>query len=336
MPHSGSEGRLVTQPRAHEDPAAHRQGVDHTVPGPARPRGGTDEVHHPVTVFVTEERLQLGNVHVPLGRLQRVTYLLVGVAAAAATAALAGALCGRAQRVHFHPRPRVCKPRGHPFLPSGRCASLSRLVHNERGMKDCCVVTADVSAQQRRVLQIVLWINAVMFLTECGAGLLAGSAALLGDSMDMLGDALVYGFSLHVVSRGSVWQARAGLLKGTAMAALGLGVLAEAVLNVARGIVPAADLMGGIGLLALAANALCLVLLWRRRADDINMRSAWLCSRNDVMANAGVLIAAGAVSLTGSAWPDITVGLLIAAMFVRSAAGVVKEARRALRPLRIP
>jgi Co/Zn/Cd efflux system component len=152
----------------------------------------------------------------------------------------------------------------------------------------------------------------------------------------MLGDALVYGFSLYVVSRGSVWQARASLLKGTVMAIFGLGVLLEAILKIVRGIVPAAGLMGGIGLLALAANVVCLFLLWRRRGDDINMRSAWLCSRNDVMANAGVLVAAGAVALTGSAWPDIAVGLLIATMFVTSAISIVGEARRALRPLTTP
>jgi cation diffusion facilitator family transporter len=210
------------------------------------------------------------------------------------------------------------------------------LMHNEWAVKDCCEIITDVPARQRRVLQIVLYINAAMFLLECGAGLLAGSTALLADSVDMLGDALVYGFSLYVVRRGNVWQVRAALLKGTVMASFGLGVLLEAILKIARGIVPAAGLMGGIGLIALAANMACLFLLWRRRGDDINMRSAWLCSRNDVMANAGVLIAAGAVALTGSAWPDIAVGLLIAAMFVTSAIKVVGEARRALWPLTTP
>jgi cation diffusion facilitator family transporter len=203
-------------------------------------------------------------------------------------------------------------------------------------MKDCCEVMVDVPTRQRRVLQVVLWINAVMFLMEFGAGLLAGSTALLADSVDMLGDALVYGFSLHVVSRSSVWQARAALLKGAVMAVFGLGVLAEAIVKVVRGGVPAAALMGGIGVVALTANVVCLFLLWRRRADDINMRSAWLCSRNDVMANVGVLVAAGAVALTGSAWPDIAVGLLIASMFVTSATSILREARRALRPLRTP
>ena len=197
-------------------------------------------------------------------------------------------------------------------------------------MKDCCEVMTDVSVEQRRVLQIVLGINLAMFLIEFGAGLLADSTALLADSVDMLGDAIVYGFSLYVVSRGSVWQARAALLKGAVMAAFGLGVLAEAVLKVVQGNVPAADVMGGIGLVALAANLACLFLLRRRRADDINMRSAWLCSRNDVMANAGVLLAAAGVFVTSSAWPDIAIGLLIAAMFVTSAIGVIREARRAL------
>jgi len=197
-------------------------------------------------------------------------------------------------------------------------------------MKDCCAVMTGVTGEQRRVLQIVLWINVVMFLVECSAGLLGDSTALLADSVDMLGDAVVYGFSLYVVSRGRVWQARAALLKGAVMAAFGLGVLVEAALKVVQGSLPAAGLMGGVGLLALAANLRCLLLLRRRRADDINMRSAWLCSRNDVMANAGVLMAAAGVFVTGSAWPDISMGLLIAAMFVRSALAVIGEARRSL------
>ncbi len=188
----------------------------------------------------------------------------------------------------------------------------------------------DVGVEQRRVLQIVLWINVVMFLVECGAGLLADSTALLADSVDMLGDAIVYGFSLYVVGRGSAWQARAALLKGVVMAAFGVGVLVQAALKIVRGTVPAADLMGGIGLLALAANLGCLLLLRRRRADDINMRSAWLCSRNDVSANAGVLLAAAAVFVTGSGWPDVAMGLLISAMFTTSAVGVLGEARRSL------
>jgi Co/Zn/Cd efflux system component len=199
-------------------------------------------------------------------------------------------------------------------------------------MEQCCSVMTGLSARQRRVLQIVLGINAVMFGVELSAGLLAHSTALLADSADMLGDAIVYGFSLYVVGRVGVWPARAAVLKGSVMALFGLGVLAQVIDKIIRGVVPAADLMGGVGAVALAANAVCLALLWRRRTDDINMRSSWLCSLNDVAANIGVLLAAVAVSLTGAGWPDITVGLGIAAMFGASAVAVLRDARRALRP----
>lgn len=198
-------------------------------------------------------------------------------------------------------------------------------------MKECCEVGLDVQAHQRRTLHLVLWINAAMFVVEAIAGLVAGSTALLADSGDMLGDAIVYGFSLYAVARGPVWQARASLLKGGIMALFGVGVLSQVIVRLVRGGVPSADVMGGIGLLVLAANTLCLILLWRRRDDDINMRSVWLCSRNDVVANAGVLAAAGAVSLTGSVWPDLLVGLAIASLFGWSALDVLRRARDELR-----
>jgi Co/Zn/Cd efflux system component len=194
-------------------------------------------------------------------------------------------------------------------------------------MEECCSF-AEIPARQRRVLHVVLWINVAMFLAEFVAGLLGQSTALLADSVDMLGDAIVYGFSLYVVGRPAVWQVRAALLKGVLMAAFGVGLLVQVIYKVIGGIVPAADVMGGVGLLALVANVCCLLLLWRRRADDINMRSAWLCSRNDVVANGGVLIAAAAVALTGSMWPDIVVGLAIAAIFLTSAGGVIRRARQ--------
>ena len=183
------------------------------------------------------------------------------------------------------------------------------------------------------MLQIVLGVNGAMFLTEFGAGLLAQSTALIAESVDMLGDAIVYGFSLYVVARGAQWQARGALLKGGIMAAFGLGVVFEAALKIARGVVPDADIMSGVGFIALAANAFCLALLSRHRADDINMRSAWICSRNDVVANVAVLVAAGAVLVTGSAWPDIAIGLLIAALFGGSAINVIRDATRQLRVL---
>ncbi len=198
-------------------------------------------------------------------------------------------------------------------------------------MKDCCEVRS-VPDRQRRVLRVVLVINVAMFVVELAAGLLANSTALLADAADMLGDALVYAFSLYVIGRGPAWQARAALLKGGIMAAFGLGLVVEVGTKLARGVTPSADLMSGVGLLALAANASVLAALWRHRADDINMRSVWLCSRNDVTANVGVLLAAAGVALTGSAWPDIAVGLGIAALFVVSAVGVI---RAALRPVAV-
>ncbi|HSF06099.1 MAG TPA: cation transporter [Methylomirabilota bacterium] len=198
-------------------------------------------------------------------------------------------------------------------------------------MKECCEVRADIPERQRRVLHIVLWINLAMFLGELVAGLLAHSTALIADSVDMLGDAIVYGFSLYVVARGTVWKARAALLKGVIMAVFGGGVMLEVALKVVRGLVPGAEVMGGVGLVALAANVVCLTLLWRRCEDDVNMRSAWLCSRNDVMGNLGVLLAAAGVAVTASAWPDILIGLAIAAMFGHSAVGVIRAAGRELR-----
>ena len=148
----------------------------------------------------------------------------------------------------------------------------------------------------------------------------------------MLGDALAYGFSLYVVARGPAWQARAAMLKGAIMAAFAMGLMVEAASKMARGTVPAAEIMGGVGVMALMANGACLWLLWRRRADDLNMRSAWLCSRNDVMANVGVLVAAGGVAVTGSGWADVVVGLAIATLVAGSAVGVLREAHQALRP----
>lgn len=175
---------------------------------------------------------------------------------------------------------------------------------------------------------IVLAVNLIMFAVEFAGGVLARSTALLADSADMLGDSIVYGFSLYVIARGPVWQARAALLKGGIMAVFGIGVLIEVTAKLASGITPGADLMSTVGLLALAANASVLAVLWRHRADDLNLRSVWLCSRNDVLANVGVLLAALGVALTDSAWPDVAVGLAIAALFMTSAVDVIRAALR--------
>ena len=193
-------------------------------------------------------------------------------------------------------------------------------------MRDCCEIRVDVPARQRRLLWIVLGINAVMFVVELVAGIGARSTALLADSVDMLGDAVAYGFTLHAVGRGVGWQARAAQLKGLIMAAFGVGVLAQVVAKLLHGLPPDAQTMGVVGSLALVANAACLVLLWRRRGDDVNMRSAWLCSLNDVASNAGVIVAGAAVAATASGWPDLLVGLVIAGMFCASATTIIRSA----------
>jgi cation diffusion facilitator family transporter len=173
-----------------------------------------------------------------------------------------------------------------------------------------------------------LWINAGLFFVEGTAGLLASSTALLADALDMLGDALIYGFSLYVVSRGALWKARAASLKGWIMLLFGLGVMGQAVYKIAVPELPHYPTMGLIGALALAGNAVCLWLLWSHRTEDINMRSVWLCSRNDIIANVAVLGAGAAVWALHSSWPDIVVGLAIAALFLSSSIHVLREAAK--------
>jgi cation diffusion facilitator family transporter len=204
-------------------------------------------------------------------------------------------------------------------------------------MTDCCNDKAcEIEALRRRqssTLRAVLGINAVMFAVELTAGLLAGSVSLVADSLDMLGDALVYGFSLYVVARGKRMKAVSALFKGGIMAAFGLWVLGQAIYKLAVPQVPVFEAIGVVGALALAANSLCLVLLWRHRAEDINMRSVWFCSRNDIVANVSVLFAALGVWLTNSGWPDILVGLAIAALFLRSAMSVLRGSIAELRTI---
>jgi Co/Zn/Cd efflux system component len=204
-------------------------------------------------------------------------------------------------------------------------------------MANCCNDKAcEIDALRNRqsaTLKIVLGINAVMFVVELTAGLIGGSVSLLADSLDMLGDALVYGFSIYVVARGAKMKARAALFKGGIMAAFGFFVLGQAIYRVIFPHVPLFEAIGAIGLLALAANSVCFMLLWRHRADDINMSSVWLCSRNDIIANVSVLFAAVGVWLTHSGWPDIVVGFALAALFLRSALFVLRGAITELRAI---
>jgi len=211
--------------------------------------------------------------------------------------------------------------------------------HSYRGgvietMDDCCTdkTTAleRLRERQTEVLRLVLVANATMFVVELVSGLLAGSVALLADSLDMLGDALVYGFSLYVVARGPVWKARAAVAKAAVMGLFGTFVFAQLVYKLVYPQLPTFETMGVVGALALAVNGVCFALLWRHRAEDINMRSVWLCSRNDLVANVSVLLAAWAVWITLSPWPDIAVGALICVLFLRSAFLVAREARAEL------
>jgi len=177
-----------------------------------------------------------------------------------------------------------------------------------------------------KVLKIVLAVNAGLFFVEFIAGILAGSTALLADSLDMLGDSLVYGFSLYVLWRSEAWRVMAAILKGAIMAMFGLAVLIEAAYKWFADIVPTAQTMGIIGTLVLLGNGLCFFLLYRHRSDDLNMRSTWLCSRNDIIANLSVLVAAVGVWGLNASWPDLLIGAGIAVLFLHTAIIVLHEA----------
>ena len=202
-------------------------------------------------------------------------------------------------------------------------------------MSDCCsdkeCAIEALRSRQSATLKIVLVINSVMFVVELLSGVLARSTALLSDSLDNLGDALTYGLSLYAVSGGARSKARVALFKGGLILAAGLFVLGQVIYGVLHPGVPVFEVMGIVSLLALAANATCLALLWKHRAEDVNMNSVWECSRNDIASNTAVFVAAGAVWLTQSGWPDIAVGLALACLFLRSAVRVIANALDELR-----
>lgn len=187
---------------------------------------------------------------------------------------------------------------------------------------------------QRRVLIAVMVINLAMFLIEFGAGLVARSSALQADAVDMLGDGIVYALSLWAIGRGERWDAGAALAKGVLILALFAFIVVGTVDKLIHGAPPSSSLMLAFGALALLANLTCLALLWRFRTLNLNMKSTFECSRNDVAANLGVLIAGGAVAMTGQGWPDFLIATIIALLFLRSAIGVIREAWPAWRAAR--
>jgi Co/Zn/Cd efflux system component len=201
-------------------------------------------------------------------------------------------------------------------------------------MSGCCNHDCSLDRlreRQRGTLQIVLGINAVMFFVIVVAALYGKSSALLADSLDNLGDALTYGLSLYAVSRGPAVKAKVALFKGGLIFLAALTVAAQIIYKLFVPSVPVFEIMGTFSLLGLAANSICLFLLWRHRHEDVNMSSVWECSRNDIASNLSVFVAAGAVWFTGAGWPDIVVALGLVWLLMRSAIRVVSSAKAELR-----
>ena len=192
----------------------------------------------------------------------------------------------------------------------------------------CASSKARVGSDPRwtRALWIALVVNAGMFLVEIGAGLAAGSSSLQADALDFLGDAVNYGIALGVVGLHLVWRARAALIKGIGLVALGVWVIGTAVWAAIHGTLPGAETMGLVGFAALLANAGVAWMLYRFRDGDANMRSVWICSRNDVIGNLAVLAAAAGVFGSGSGWPDFTVAGIMAALSIQGGAAIVRHA----------
>lgn len=205
------------------------------------------------------------------------------------------------------------------------------------GSHCCNHIPDDDSASHgryRRVLWVVLLINASMFLIEIAAGLAAGSVSLQADALDFLGDATNYGITLFVVGMALQYRARAALFKGATMAVFGLWVLGATAWHAITGTLPHAPTMGAIGFAALVANGIVLWMLWAYRSGDSNMRSVWLCSRNDVIGNFAVMLAALGVLGSGTGWPDLIVAGVMGSLAIQGAWVVIRQATEELRQAR--
>ncbi|MDB5761009.1 MAG: cation transporter [Herminiimonas sp.] len=203
-------------------------------------------------------------------------------------------------------------------------------------MSDCCTGGCasgkpPVDPKYRRILWIALLVNAGMFGIELAGGWTSGSVSLLADAVDFFGDAVNYGVSLFVLALAPVWRSRTALVKGITMGTYGLFVLGAAVWHLAAGTVPEASTMGAIGFLALTANGLVAVLLFAYRNGDSDMRSVWLCTRNDAIGNVAVMLAALGVFGTGTGWPDIVVAAIMGMLGLTAARSVISQARRELK-----
>ncbi|MCM0000222.1 MAG: cation transporter [Erythrobacter sp.] len=201
---------------------------------------------------------------------------------------------------------------------------------------DCCKAACGTAVtlnepRWRSALWIALGVNAGMFVVEMAAGAAADSRALQADALDFLGDAANYAISLLVAGMALAWRARAALAKGLTLIGLGGWVMITAVLAALGGAVPKPELMGIIGALALAANTGVAIMLYRFRSGDANMRSVWICSRNDAIGNVVVMAAALGVFGTGTAWPDLIVAAILALLGISGGIQIVQQARRELR-----
>jgi Co/Zn/Cd efflux system component len=193
-----------------------------------------------------------------------------------------------------------------------------------------------VDGPYRSILWIALALNAAMFAVEIGAGVAAGSVSLLADALDFLGDAANYAVSLFVLGAALAWRARMALVKAASMGAFGLWVAGEAIWSAMSGVVPQAFTMGVVGALALGVNVLVTLLLFRYRDGDSNMRSVWICSRNDALGNLAVMAAAAGVFGTGNGWPDIAVAAIMAGLALWGAWQVARLALAELRTIASP
>ncbi len=199
----------------------------------------------------------------------------------------------------------------------------------------CCAsstTTQDGDPRWRRALWIALGVNAAMFAVEIAAGVAGGSKALQADALDFLGDSANYAISLGVAGMAIAWRARAALLKGATLAILGVYVLAAALWAVWHGGTPEAGIMGVVGVLALVANGGVALMLYRWRTGDANMRSVWICSRNDAIGNVAVVLAAAGVFGTGTAWPDLIVAAVMAVLGISGGMQIIAQARSELAP----
>ena len=198
----------------------------------------------------------------------------------------------------------------------------------------CCendCQASDINVRYRRILWVALGINVSMFLVEIGASFVAGSVSLRADALDFLADALNYIIALAVIGLSLRWRASAALVKGGIMAMFGLWVAGSIISNAIIGSVPEAHVMSTIGLLALVANVSVAMLLYRHRASDSQAMSVWLCTRNDCIANIGVILAGAGVWISGTPWPDLAVAAVVAYLGLSSA---VRIARRAIVEIR--